>query len=247
MRTKNKSLYVMLILILFAVALIIQFPATVGQELLKRNQIKVNGINGTIWNGNASEVYISGWYLRNIKWKFIPIKLFSGEISYKLSMQPFNGLVNSILSLKLDKTIKVTNLEGNLSQDTLEAVFPYFGVNSNIKLNIRDITIVSGIPIVIHGKMTLNNLIIKGLSNQSVGNYEVEIITQSDQIIGSFDDINALLDVAGTITISREGEYTLTGIVSPNSYTPRSIKTMLTFLGTANEKNQSNFRFEGKL
>ena len=42
-----KSLQVALILILFMLALIIQFPATVSQQWLESNHIKVNGINGT--------------------------------------------------------------------------------------------------------------------------------------------------------------------------------------------------------
>ncbi|HJL93569.1 MAG TPA: type II secretion system protein N [Woeseiaceae bacterium] len=242
-----KSLHVTLILILFILALVIQLPATISQQWLENNHIKVNGINGTIWNGRASEADINGWYLRDIKWEFIPKKLLSGEISYKLSMYPFNGLIHTILTLKSDKTINFNKLEGNLSHGTLEAIFPYFGIDSAIKLNIKEIIIDSGVPTLINGKITLNNLVIKGLSNQPVGSYEIELITQSNQIIGSFDDIDALLDVAGTITVSRKGKYTLTGIVSSNAFTPDNIKTMLTFLGTANEKNQRNFRFEGEL
>ena len=40
-----KSLQVALILILFMLALIIQFPAIVSQQWLESNHIKVNGIN----------------------------------------------------------------------------------------------------------------------------------------------------------------------------------------------------------
>jgi len=242
-----KSLQVALILILFMLALIIQFPATVSQQWLESDHIKVNGINGTIWKGSASEAEINRWYLRDIKWEFIPKKLFSGEVSYQLSMYPFNGLVDTTLTLKSNEIINFNKLKGNLSHGTLEAIFPYFGIDSAIKLNINEIIMNSGAPTLINGKITLNDLIIKGLSNQSVGSYEIDLITQNNQIIGSFDDINALLDVAGTVTITRDGKYVLTGIVASNAFTPENIKTMLTFLGSANEKNQRNFRFEGEL
>ncbi|MEC7859745.1 MAG: type II secretion system protein N [Pseudomonadota bacterium] len=242
-----KSIQVALILILFMLALIIQFPATVSQQWLESNHIKVNGINGTIWKGSASEAEINRWYLRDIKWEFIPKKLFSGEVSYQLSMYPFNGLVDTALTLKSNKIINFKKLKGNLSHGTLETIFPYFGIDSAIKLNINEIIMNSGAPTLINGKITLYDLIIKGLSNQSVGSYEIDLITQNNQIIGSFDDINALLDVAGTITITRDGKYVLTGVVASNVFTPENIKTMLTFLGSANEKNQRNFRFEGEL
>ena len=242
-----KSIYIVFILIIFILSLVIQFPAAVSQQWLENERIRVNGISGTLWNGRASEAEINGWYLRDIKWELIPKELFSGALSYKLSMYPFNGLVDTILTLKSNEIINLNKLEGNLSHGTVETILPNLGIDSSIKLDIKEAIINSGIPVLINGKVTLNDLIIKGLSNQPVGNFEIELITQANQIIGSFDDINALLDVAGTITISRDGEYMLVGVVSSNSYTPENIKTMLTFLGSANDKNQRSFRFEGML
>jgi len=242
-----KSIYIVFILIIFILSLVIQFPAAVSQQWLENEHIRVNGISGTLWNGRASEADINGWYLRDIKWELMPKELFSGALSYKLSMYPFNGLVDTILTLKSNEIINLNKLEGNLSHGTVETILPNLGIDSSIKLDIKEAIINSGIPVLINGKVTLNDLIIKGLSNQSVGNFEIELITQANQIIGSFDDINALLDVAGTITISRDGEYMLVGVVSSNSYTPENIKTMLTFLGSANDKNQRSFRFEGML
>ncbi|MEC9416080.1 MAG: type II secretion system protein N [Pseudomonadota bacterium] len=242
-----KSIYIVFILIIFILSLVIQFPAAVSQQWLENEHIRVNGISGTLWNGRASEADINGWYLRDIKWELIPKELFSGALSYKLSMYPFNGLVDTILTLKSNEIINLNKLEGNLSHGTVETILPNLGIDSSIKLDIKEAIINSGIPVLINGKVTLNDLIIKGLSNQSVGNFEIELITQANQIIGSFDDINALLDVAGTITISRDGEYMLVGVVSSNSHTPENIKTMLTFLGSENDKNQRSFRFEGML
>jgi hypothetical protein len=105
----------------------------------------------------------------------------------------------------------------------------------------------NNIPQKIDGDVRLRSLKILGLSPKSLGNYLIKFGPIVDKIIGSIEGENALLDIAGTIQLDNDGNYLMSGLVAPNTLTPPEISNLLNFLGTPNDKNQREFRFEGKL
>ena len=56
-----------------------------------------------------------------------------------------------------------------------------------------------------------------------------------------------MLDVTGTISLNQDRSYSFVGLVAPTPATPPSILNQLRFLGSANERGQHEFRFEGQL
>jgi hypothetical protein len=106
---------------------------------------------------------------------------------------------------------------------------------------------VNNLPVMMDGNINIINLKINGLSDQSIGNYLLKFDPTIDSIIGSIESENALIDVAGVIKLETDGSYEITGVVSPNQFTPEKITVLLGFLGTPNNLNQRDFRFEGRL
>ena len=68
----NKKI-ILLVIIVFITSLIAQMPARVGYYFISNNEIEINAIRGTIWEGAASEFSYKNLYLRDMKWKFLPL------------------------------------------------------------------------------------------------------------------------------------------------------------------------------
>ena len=85
------------------------------------------------------------------------------------------------------------------------------------------------------------------VSNDSLGDYLVEIQSSDGGIIASVEDRDAVLDVAGTVTVSATMDYQFLGQIAETANTPPDIREKLAVLGSPNERGQRTFRFEGSL
>ena len=109
-RIINKKI-ILLVIIVFITSLIAQMPARVGYYFISNNEIEINAIRGTIWEGAASEFSYKNLYLRDMKWNFLPKKILAGDFSFFLSMYPFNGYSEKEITFGLDG-VTIKNIEG---------------------------------------------------------------------------------------------------------------------------------------
>ena len=242
---KGKTIF--LLIVVFLIGAISNFPAKAFVRYLLPASIIVNGTSGTVWHGSASEGSINKLFLRDIRWSIKPIMLLSGNLSYKISLYPFNGKIDGLVSSNFNGSLTYHDIKGSLSEGTLSELFPYLGIDGEINLNINSLKLVNNLPVMMNGNINIINLKINGLSDQSIGNYLLKFDPTIDSIIGSIESENALIDVAGVIKLETDGSYEITGVVSPNQFTPEKITVLLGFLGTPNNLNQRDFRFEGRL
>ena len=67
MRLRLQKKQVLVSLFALLLMLILQFPAITAINSINKNNLKVNGVNGTIWKGSASEISSNEIYLRQTK------------------------------------------------------------------------------------------------------------------------------------------------------------------------------------
>ena len=85
------------------------------------------------------------------------------------------------------------------------------------------------------------------MSTSERGDGRADFLTTDVGIVGNVEDMSAVLDVSGTITLEQNGSYTFIGEVGETAETPRSITDQLRYLGSADERGRRPFRFEGQL
>ena len=84
---KNLRKLVAVGLLVLIVGLIVKFPARVALQLVP-DSVLVSGASGTIWNGRAGAVLVSGIYLRNVEWRTKPLGLLTGKLALSLRAAP---------------------------------------------------------------------------------------------------------------------------------------------------------------
>ncbi len=242
----NKKQSLISFLILFFM-MILQFPAITAVNSIKKNSLKVNGVNGTVWKGSASEISSDEIYLRQTKWEIVPSELLKGNLTFNISTYPFNGQLKFNLNLDIMNNLSATDIEGNFPNDTLEIIAPFLGVSSEIDMNIKSLSLNNKGINQLEGQILLNNLVMKGISNRVLGSYKIDLFERNGEIYGSIDDVSGEVDIAATISLTLSGKYIIDGAVSEKQNTSNQVRTILSFLGAENENGQRSFRFEGEI
>ena len=245
LRVQKKQVLVSLFALLLM--LILQFPAVTAFNLIDENNLKVNGVNGTIWYGSASEISSNEIYLRQTRWKIVPSELLKGNLTFDISTYPFNGQLKFNLILDLMNNLSATNIKGNFPNDILEIIAPFLGVSSEIVMNIKSLSLNNKGINQLEGQILLNNLVMKGISNSVLGSYKIDLYERNGEIYGSIDDVSGEVDIAATMSLTLSGKYIIDGAVSEKQNTSNQVRTILRFLGAENENGQRSFRFEGEI
>ena len=247
MRLRLQKKQVLVSLFALLLMLILQFPAITAINSINKNNLKVNGVNGTIWKGSASEISSNEIYLRQTKWKIAPSELLKGNLTFDISTYPFNGQLKFNLILDLMNNLRATDIKGNFPNDILEIIAPFLGVSSEIDMNIKSLSLNNKGINQLEGQILLNNLVMKGISNSVLGSYKIDLFERNGEIYGSIDDVSGEVDIAATMSLTLSGKYIIDGAVSEKQNTSNQVRTILSFLGAENENGQRSFRFEGEI
>ena len=247
MRLRLQKKQVLVSLFALLLMLILQFPAITAINSINKNNLKVNGVNGTIWKGSASEISSNEIYLRQTKWKIAPSELLKGNLTFDISTYPFNGQLKFNLILDLMNNLRATDIKGNFPNDILEIIATFLGVSSEIDMNIKSLSLNNKGINQLEGQILLNNLVMKGISNRVLGSYKIDLFERNGEIYGSIDDVSGEVDIAATMSLTLSGKYIIDGAVSEKQNTSNQVRTILSFLGAEKENGQRSFRFEGEI
>jgi len=231
----------------FVVSLVALLPARVAYHWFAPPAVSLSGIEGTIWSGRASEGQVANLYVRDLRWDLRTLDLLRGRLMYRLSVDPAGGFLDVDAGVSLSGRLVLENVDGGVAIGALQQVISTPGIEGNVHLQLDEVIIARGAPEVLQGTVGVTGLVARGLSQAPIGDFRVQFATTPEGIVGSVEDIAAMLDIAGSIRVSADRAYVLSGLVAPTPTTPASVVDQLRFLGSANERGQREFRFEGRL
>ncbi len=229
------------------IGLLVMLPARIVYRLVAPPDVRVSGISGTAWTGAAQELSVGDVYLRDIQWRFRPLQILTGKISYHLEGNPAPGFVETDLSVGMGGKISFTSLRAAIPIGRFRA--PVFlrrwGGTANIQF--EKIDIVDQFAVAADGTVEVRNLIIDALSTSSLGGFKVDFFTQSDGITASIEETDGVIDLAGSLQISSDRSYQFLGQVIETPKTPTDIRRQFEMLPPANARGQRELRLEGTL
>jgi len=231
---------------IFVVGIVALFPARVAYHWFAPAAVRLTAIEGTIWSGRASEGQIANLYLRNLRWTFRVQDLLSGRLVYRIIVDPAGGFLEADAGISLAGRLVIRNVEGGISIGALQQVIATPGIDGTLRLRLAELEIDSGAPIALAGTIDVSGLTARGLSPAPIGDFRARLATTPEGIVGSIEDVAAMLDVAGSIRVTPDRTYVLAGLVAPTQATPAPVVDQLRFLGSPNDRGQREFRFEGR-
>jgi general secretion pathway protein N len=239
--------FVIIGLITLTVGLLLLFPARVAYQWFAPPGIALSGIDGTIWRGMAREGDVGGLYLRNVGWRVQPLKLFTGKIGYAVEADAASGFVDGGVAIGLGGSAELTGLTASLSLQSLQQKVGMPGLDGTVNLQFERLVFENGIPVAADGNLQVANLRAPLVHRSSIGGFRADFFTQESGIMASVEDTDAVLDLAGSLSLSPDRTYQFLAQVAPNANTPPDLREQMRFLGTPNERGQYELRLEGQL
>lgn len=231
----------------FVVAVAAMFPARIAYRWAAPPDFAVSGITGTVWHGTAAAVSARGVYLRDVSWRIKPLRFFTAKAAYHVIATPVSGFVDGVVALGFGGTITVSDLAASVSLPMLADVLNIRGLNGDASLQFERIRLRDGLPTAADGTVQVDNLVAPILSSESIGGYRAEFSTNDEGISASVEDVDGVVDLAGSFQLNGDRSYEFLGQVVAKRETPATLQRQMEYLGPANERGQRELRLEGSL
>jgi len=234
-------------LLTFVVGFVGVFPARVAYHWFAPPAVQLSGLQGSIWSGSAAEASAAGLYLRDLRWRLRPLRLFTGKLAATLEASPSSGFLEADVAAGLGGIISLSNVNGSLPLSDFASVARVPGLAGNASVQFEELRIRDGLPVAATGTLAVANLVAPMVDPGSIGGYRAEFFTDDNAVIASVEDVNGAFDLAGSLTISADRNYQFLGKVAATDSTSEKLRGQLRFLGTPNERGQHDIRLEGQL
>ena len=233
--------------IVFVFGVLILFPARVAVKWFVPAEIAISDIHGSLWNGSAGEASLNGLYLRELSWTVLPLRLFTGKLSYAVAAKPVSGFIESEASISLGGKLSLSQLTAALPLEIFAITSGIRGLQGSASFKFDRVEIVDGLAIVADGVVQIANLIVPLLGRDSLGGYSADFRTQNNAIVASIEDTDGVVDLAGSLQIKTDRSFEFLSQVIVKPETPQSIRQQLKFLPPPDERGQQELRLEGVL
>lgn len=229
------------------VGLLVLFPARVALHWFAPAEFRVNGVEGTIWNGGAVEAAVNGVYFQKISWRMRPLSLLTGNVTYVVSGTPARGLFDAAVGISASGKITLSDVRAALPMSLFASAAGVRGLSGNASFSFDHVEIVDGIAVAADGVLQIANLVVPDFGRATLGGYKLEFDTQADGVIASVEDTDGVVDIAGSLEIKHDRSYAFVALVIATSATPKNVAQQLSYLPAANDRGHREIRLEGVL
>ena len=231
----------------FVAGLVVLFPARVAYHWFSEEGVALEDIDGTIWSGTASRMDIEGFYVKSVRWQIQPLSLFAGKLAYSVEASPASGFLEGRVAVAVSGKLTARDVRASLPLQAVQQLAAMPGLAGKLSAQLDRIEVEGDLPVAIDGKVEVAGLLVPIIYPSPIGGYRVEFYTQESGVMGTVEDTDGVVDVAGTIQIRPDRTYQFRALVAPKANTPARLSQQMKFLGTPNERGQYEMRLDGRL
>lgn len=179
------------------------------QYMGKEVPLQAEGLNGSVWTGNAAQAYVAGQSLQKVKWHFNVAQLLLANTELALEFSVEDGYGKGILGRSLWGGVYANNIEAWLP---MGMVLPLFKLGSlqpggALAVNLADLEIKNNSVATALGSLVWQDAEITILKPMPLGSIKIELEPTDEGVKGIIADMGGPLEVEGLLTLSHEGKY----------------------------------------
>ena len=240
--------FILFFLLCFIFALLFNLPI---QQVLPHLQlpgnIKLVGVQGTVFRGTVQEINIDQFPLRSISYRNLPSCILLLKACYQISYD--QGTVQLAYDVINGNTeISHTRVEYPVAELVRHVPNLLVKPIGNVELVIDDLSMVQGKPTTLNGQLIWRDLgIDNGGSKISVGDYQVDFTGDQQKIDFKLSDLDASLDVAGKGEVTADGQYSVDIKIEAKTGVDPKIKNVLDLVASNTGYNKYRVEQTGRL
>ena len=241
--------YTLIVLLCLTVALLFNLPLRhVMPYVQLPPSMQLAGVDGTVLKGKASELRISDFPLRGIRYRYMPSCIPMLKICYHVvynrgEMRLAYDLLNG------DSEVSRSEIEYPVA-DLLKFLPVEMRANptGRLQLHIDDLSMQADKLVSLNGRLIWNDLGLNGTGVKiHVGDYQADFRGDPQSYKFSFSDLNAALEVSGDGQISADGLYQVDATIENDTGIEPQVKNVLNLVATRAGLNRYRIKKKGRL
>lgn len=202
------------------VGLLLFFPARIAYQWFAPDTIKVAGFDGSVWRGSATEAWVGGLYLRDLRWSVRPARLLTGKLGYALAARPSSGFVDGDVAIGLGGRLTLSAVSGAVPLELLRPIVNSPGLKGSLSLQIDEAELDDGMPISATGTFEVANIVEPRLHPGSLGGYRGQLASDAGVLLITYEDTDGVFDIEGRISVREGGEFVHSARLRAKNTTP---------------------------
>jgi hypothetical protein len=235
--------------LVFLAVLIWQLPASWLRSYLPK-QVVCADLAGTAWNGQCVALVFNGQAIGDVTWDVSPLKALTGRVVGDVAVTRVNAAVTATLALAFSGDGELTNFKARLPLEPGLAPGVPNNLSGEITLDFQRIVMTQRWPTELRGLASARNLSRLDGGGFALGNYDLKfdgVAAEDGSHTGQLADRGGPLAVRGTIKLTREPGYEVTGTVAARAEAAASLRRQLELLGAPNARGEREFSVAGAL
>ena len=195
----------------FVIALL---PADVAWRWLAADDLRLAGVQGTVWSGRAALASAGPLGFRDIRWQVRPGSVLLARPGGHFETGLGDGFLQTEVRIGRSEIV-LTGLTATCSLSVLASALPIAGIRGQVSLQLTELILHDGWPTAARGQLRLGQLTVPSLVGGdpiTLGNFNVTL-SGADGLQGAFEDQGGPMEVRGSAGLSAAGEYEISGLV----------------------------------
>jgi general secretion pathway protein N len=244
---KRTVTVIVLVIVAFAAIVLARLPAS---WLLPKNSANFNcaSVDGSVWSGYCSGLTVQGTALGDLTWQLRPGRLLVGRLAAHIDLEhPPATFARADVEIGLGGTVVARNLTASLPLDpaVIPAVPPTLSGSVHADLALARVT-KKGIVTALEGSIEASNLVDHSGYVTPLGSFIVTFPGGGSQPTGNVQDSGSgPLQVNGTIVLTPQPGYDLSGYVTPRPTATQPLINAIQFLGSPDAQGRRQFAMSG--
>lgn len=211
--------------------------------------LRLDGIQGTVWNGRAAEVSFEGRRLGSAAWDTHTWRLVLGHIAADIRLTDGAGNASGTASVSFGGSISLHDVDANLSLSELATLFavPADMITGQASMHIDNLELPASGAIMAAGRIVVTGLRTSWPESMELGDYAADIDSESGALRARIHDASGPLAAQLVATVTRKGAYRVGGTLAARSGAPADLKDALQMLGGVDSAGRHTVKLAGSL
>ena len=201
----------------YLVFVMVLFPASVAYRWFAPDSVRLSGIEGTVWAGNAILGSVGNVGFYDLEWRLRPWYAVFLQVGGQLQARLADGFLSTTVQAGLTQ-MTLTELQATVSLAGLRDLLPLGAMQGLVSAQFERLRIENEWPVEAIGEVRVGELgvppmMIPGGELLELGNYRVRFSsTQSADLVGSFENQGGPLEATGSLRFSPNRAYAIEGV-----------------------------------
>ena len=230
----------------FVIAL---FPADAAYRWFAPDEVRLSGVQGTVWSGRAALGSAGSLGFHNIRWDVRPLSILMARPGGRIETSLGDGFLQAEVRIG-ESGITITDATASCSLSAFATALPIAGIRGQVSMQLAELVLQDGWPAAASGQLRLGQLTVPSLVGGGpilLGNYNVTL-SGTDRLQGTFENQGGPLQVRGSAALTPAGDYEIRGLVQARPEADAALTRGVELLtGEPDDAGMRAFSFTGTL